>query len=65
MAEIVNLRNARKRAARKAKETVAQENRVLSSIPGRLRRREDAIRKIGEARHEGNRIERPGPVEND
>ena len=65
MAEIVNLRMARKRAARKAKEATAQENRALSSIPGRQRRREDAIRRIEETRHEGNRIERPAPREID
>jgi hypothetical protein len=61
VAEIVNLRMARKRAARKAKETAAQDNRVLSSIPGKLRRREEKIRQIENVRHEGNRIERaPG-----
>ncbi len=59
MAEIVNLRMARKRLARKAKEATAQDNRVLSSIPGKLRRREEEIRRIEQARHEGNRIERP------
>jgi hypothetical protein len=61
VAEIVNLRLARKRASRKAKETTAQDNRVLSSIPGKLRRREEKNRQIEQARHEGNRIERrPG-----
>jgi hypothetical protein len=59
VAEIVNLRMARKRAARKAKETAAQDNRVLSSIPGKLRRRDEKIRQIDQARHEGNRIDRP------
>jgi hypothetical protein len=65
VAEIVNLRMARKRAARKAKEAVAEENRVLSSISGKQRRRDGAIRQIQDARHEGNRIERPEPGSQD
>jgi len=65
VAEIVNLRMARKRAARKAKESAAQDNRVLSSIPGKLRRREEKIRQIDQARHEANRIERPAGGEHE
>jgi len=65
VAEIVNLRMARNCAARKAKESAAQDNRVLSSIPGKLRRREEKIRQIDQARHEGKRIERPAGGEHE
>lgn len=38
MAEIVNLRQARKRAARKTAETQAEYNRALSSVSGKAKR---------------------------
>jgi hypothetical protein len=57
LAEIVNLRMARKRLSRQAKEDAAAENRALHSIPGRERRRADAARELDERRHEANRRE--------
>jgi hypothetical protein len=59
LAEIVNLRMARKRRARIAREETAAENRALHSIPGRERRRAETQREIEERRHEANRRE-PG-----
>lgn len=61
MAEIVNLRLARKNSARKAKEATAAENRTNSSIPGKVRRREAEIRRIEAGRLDAMRIERPKP----
>lgn len=57
MGEIVNLRLARKRAARKAAEAAADQNRIDSSIPARLRRKTDATRRIEHERLEGKRID--------
>jgi hypothetical protein len=57
LAEIVNLRMARKRQARTASEELAAENRALHSIPGRERRRAEAQREVEERRHEANRRE--------
>ena len=61
MAEIVNLRLARKNAARKVREATAAENRASSSIPGKVRRREAEIRRIEESRLDAKRIERLEP----
>jgi hypothetical protein len=63
LAEIVNLRMARKQQARRSKEEAAAENRALHSIPGRERRRAEANRELEERRHEANRRE-PGNDEN-
>jgi hypothetical protein len=57
VAEVVNLRMARKRLARQARADAAAENRALHSIPGRERRRADAARELEERRHEANRRE--------
>jgi len=57
VAELVNLRMARKRLARQAKEDAAAENRALHSIPGRERRRAEAASELEERRHEANRRE--------
>ena len=38
MAEIVNLRMARKKAARERREELADKNRAAYSVPGRVRR---------------------------
>jgi len=59
LAEIVNLRMARKRAARKADEAEAEKNRKLSSIPGRKRRQSEAERELEARRLDGARIEKP------
>jgi hypothetical protein len=59
LAEIVNLRMARKRANRKAAETKAEQNRALSSVPGRQRRRSAAELEFEARRLDGARIDRP------
>ena len=58
MAEIVNLRQARKRAARTERERKADENRALHSLPGKERKA--ALRETEklEQRHEAHRLER-------
>ncbi len=61
MGEVVNLRLARKHAARKAREATAAENRTKSSVSGKARRREADIRQIEENRLDAKRIERPDP----
>lgn len=60
MGEIVNLRLARKRAARKAKEAAADQNRIDSSIPARLRRKTDQERRLERERLERKRIDPSG-----
>lgn len=59
MSEVVNLRLARKRVARKAKEAAAEQNRIDSSIPARLRRKAEELRRLERERFEAGRIERP------
>jgi hypothetical protein len=59
MAEIVNLRMARKRAARAAREIQAEQNRARSSAPKAERKLGRARRESELARHEAHRIEPP------
>ena len=59
MPEIVNLRQARKRAARAKKENRAEENRALHSLPARERKQVAAQNKRDKALHEAHRLERP------
>lgn len=59
MGEVVNLRLARKRAARKSKGAAAEQNRIDSSIPARLRRKAEETRRIERERLEAKRIDRP------
>ena len=58
MAEIVNLRQARKQAARAARERAAEENRALHSLPGRLRKSASKENAQERDRHEAHRLER-------
>ena len=62
MAEIVNLRQVRKRAARAGKERRAEENRALHSLPARERK---AIAKENEQRLARLDAHRRDPVEDD
>jgi Domain of unknown function (DUF4169) len=55
MAEIVNLRLARKRATRKAGEEQAEANRILHSIPAKKRKADAAERNLVERRLDGAR----------
>jgi hypothetical protein len=59
MAEIVNLRTARKRKARADKEQHAAENRVRFGKPKGEKRLESARAALERARHDAGRIEKP------
>ncbi|ACL55726.1 DUF4169 family protein [Methylobacterium nodulans] len=63
MAEIVNLRQARKAKARQAKEAAAAENRAAFGRPRKTRTLAEARQAIETARHEGHRLEGSGPSE--
>ena len=59
MAEIINLRQARKRVAKAKKEGRAEENRALHSLPARQRKATAARNERDKARHEAHRREQP------
>ena len=59
MADIVNLRTARKRKAREEKERAAEENRVRHGLSGAERRAARVERERADAAHEAHR--RDGP----
>jgi hypothetical protein len=63
MAEIVNLRLARKRRARAAEEAKAAQNRAQFGASRALRDAEQANRAAIERRHEGHRRENGGDAE--
>ena len=58
MAEIVNLRNARKARAKAAKDKTAAANRVLHGTPKALRKLADAHKAQVEQTHSGHRLEK-------
>ncbi|GIL01024.1 MAG: hypothetical protein BroJett030_09230 [Alphaproteobacteria bacterium] len=60
MGEVVNLRLARKRAARKGREHQAAANRAMHSAPAAERRRVAAERQLAEGRLDGSRRDDPG-----
>lgn len=55
MAEIVNLRNARKRKARQERQRVAEENRIRHGLPGHERRAAGVERERLAKTHEAHR----------
>jgi hypothetical protein len=59
MADLVNLRNARKRKARAEKEKAAQANRVLHGTPKALRKLDAAKKDQADQRLSGHRLEKP------
>ncbi len=61
MAEIINLRQARKARARADKEAVAAENRVAFGRPKKARTLQEKRKALEETRHEGHRLERDEP----
>ncbi len=61
MAEIVNLRQARKRATRKAAETQAEHNRALSSVPGKIKRVQRENSEIEMRKLDGHKREPENP----
>lgn len=60
MADIVNLRMARKRKARAEKERAADENRILHGRPGNEVATARMLRERMETAHEAHRIEKTG-----
>ncbi len=57
MAQIINLRHARKQVARKDAEAKADANRLLHSVPASQRKAAKNISNLEEQRHEANRLE--------
>jgi len=62
MAEIVNLRRARKAKDRAEKEKTAEANRVLHGTPKHLRKLSDAQKDKAEQRLAGHRLEKSRSV---
>jgi hypothetical protein len=60
MAEIINLRRARKDKARAAREAAAAENRVRHGRSRADKRAGDAADELARRRHEGHRLETDG-----
>ena len=59
MAEIINLRTARKAKARGEKDVKAEENRVLFGRPKKVKTLAQAKKAIEVSRHEGHRLVGP------
>ena len=59
MAEIINLRQARKAKARDAKEAKAADNRIAFGRPKKARTLVEAKKAIEVARHEGHKLVGP------
>lgn len=59
MAELINLRTARKQKAKAQKEKTAQANRVLHGTPKALRGLTQAQKDLSDQRHGGHRLEKP------
>jgi hypothetical protein len=60
MAEIVNLRRARKARDKAEKEKTAEANRVLHGTPKHLRKLSDAKKNKTEQRLSGHKLEKEG-----
>jgi hypothetical protein len=60
MAEIVNLRHARKARDKAEKEKTAEANRVLHGTPKHLRKLSDAKKNKTEQRLSGHKLEKEG-----
>ena len=58
MAEIFNLRRARKAKQRAEKEKAAQDNRILHGTPKHLRKLSQAEKDKAEQRQSGHRLEK-------
>ncbi|KQP17400.1 DUF4169 family protein [Methylobacterium sp. Leaf100] len=59
MAEIINLRDARKAKARSEKEAKAADNRIAFGRPKKARTLADAKKAIEVSRHEGHKLMGP------
>ena len=60
MAELINLRNARKRKAKAEQEKTAAANRALHGTPKVLRKLADAKKDQADQRLSGHKLEKPG-----
>lgn len=65
MAEIINLRQVRKRKAKAAGEKTAAQNRVLFGRTKAEKKFETAVSEKTERFLDNNRLEKPGPTEPD
>jgi hypothetical protein len=63
MAEIINLRQARKNRARAEGEAKAEENRIAFGRPKKPRTLQQRRKAIEDGRHEGHRLEREADPE--
>ncbi|GJD47924.1 hypothetical protein OPKNFCMD_0637 [Methylobacterium crusticola] len=63
MAEIINLRQARKARERAARDRDAAENRAAFGRSKPAKTRAETREALDAARHEGHRLERPDPAE--
>jgi hypothetical protein len=63
MAEIINLRAARKAKARGEKDAKAEENRVLFGRPKKAKTLAQAKKAVEVSRHEGHRLVGPDGAE--
>lgn len=61
MAEIINLRDARKAKARSAKEAKAADNRIAFGRPKKSKTLAEAKKAIEFTRHEGHKLVGPDP----
>ncbi|KQP07349.1 MAG: DUF4169 family protein [Methylobacterium sp.] len=61
MAEIINLRDARKAKARSAKEAKAADNRIAFGRPKKAKTLAEAKKAIEVSRHEGHKLVGPDP----
>jgi hypothetical protein len=59
MADLINLRNARKQKAKAEKDKTAQANRVLHGTPKTLRKLTEAKKDQADQRLSGHRLENP------
>jgi hypothetical protein len=59
MADLINLRNARKQKARAEKDKSAQANRVLHGTPKVLRKLADTQKDQAQGRLSGHKLEKP------
>jgi hypothetical protein len=61
MAEIINLRDARKAKARSEKEAKAADNRIAFGRPKKAKTLAEAKKAIEVSRHEGHKLSGPDP----
>jgi hypothetical protein len=65
MGEVVNLRQVRKARARSEAEAKAEENRIAFGRPKKAKTLQQKRKALEETRHEGHKLEGPGPGRQD